>query len=92
MKNNLPKYVERLLRETVPPGERDSSQRIARNVLGALLETMWTTNLSGNAPSTVRGCIDIAEVTAQADDPAFTFSYDPELLQAQPFKPLRTSV
>ena len=39
----------------------------------------------------MRGCIDIAEVTAQADDPAFTFRYDPELLDVQPFKALRTN-
>ena len=80
MNETLQEYVKSLLRETVPRGAPGSSQRIARGVLSDLLQAMWATNAKGNAPTTVGGCVDIAEVTAQVDDPNFVFEFDPRLL------------
>jgi hypothetical protein len=78
--DQLRTYVNELLNAMVPQGERGRSQRLARTILGDLLLTMWGHYPSGNAPSTVGGCVDIAEVTAQADDPDFLFEFDPQLL------------
>ena len=91
MDDELHRYVKSLIRETVPKGAAGSSQRIARAVLAELLQAMWARNPAGNAPTTVGGCIDIAEVTAQADDPNFIFEYDPRLLGGVWFQRARTS-
>jgi hypothetical protein len=89
MDESLEKFVKVLLREMVPRGAPNSSQRIARSVLADLLQAMWAKNPTGNAPATVRGCVDIAEVTAQTDDPDFMFEYDPRLLDGVWFERIR---
>jgi hypothetical protein len=83
MAEALQKHVKSLLREMVPNGEANGSQQIARMVLADLLQAMWARNPRGDTPTTVRGCIDIAEVTAQADDPTFRFAYEDRLADAR---------
>lgn len=61
----LQKHVKTLLREMVPNGEANSSQEIARMVLADLLQAMWARDPRRDTPTTVRGCIDIAAVTAK---------------------------
>ena len=91
MDERLQKYVKHLVHEMVPRGAPGSSQRIARMVLADLLQTMWGTNPTGNAPTSISGCIDIAEVTAQSDDPDFVFDYDPHLVDAVWYERARTT-
>lgn len=91
MEQTVEKYVKKLLAEMVPKGEPNSSQWIARAVLADLLLAMWAKNPRGDTPMTVGGCIDIAEVTARADDPEFVFVYDSRLLRSLWFERARTN-
>ena len=92
MAEALQKHVKSLLREMVPSGQANSSQEIARMVLTDLLQTMWASDPRGDTPTSMRGCIDIAVVTAQTVDPTFRFEYDNRLTDTRSFErePSRT--